>query len=278
MKRLTGIAALAGMFLALAAFQSPAQAAQATETIQKSFPLAQGGSFSIDNVNGAITVQVWDKNELQVTAVKTVKASSESQAKEELAKLKVIFDASEKSVKITTDYPKESFWSFGWLGGGTSRNVTFTVLAPKGAKMDLQSVNGSVDVGAPGSDVTAETVNGAVTIHGAAILSATSVNGKIVFEADNLRSIETTNGSIEGAVRSEKPSPGSAETVNGSATLRFSPKAAFHLEVENVNGSITSDFGGLEGTAHSKEGDVNGGGATIKIETVNGSVTVLAAK
>ncbi len=274
MKRLTWIAALAGMILALAAFDRPLEAAQITETIQKSFPLPQGGAFSIENVNGAITVQVWDKNELQVTAVKTVKAASESQAKEELAKLQVVFEASDKSVKITTEYPKESFWSFGWLGGGTSRGVAFTVLAPRGAKMGLQSVNGSVEVEAPGSDVTAETVNGAVRVQGAAILSATTVNGKILFDVDNLRSVETTNGSVEGAIRAAKPSAGSAETVNGSATIKFPPSAAFHLDMENVNGSIASEFAGVEGSAHSKEGDVNGGGARIKIETVNGAVTV----
>jgi len=262
------------MILALAVCGRPAEAAQVTETIQKSFPLPQGGAFSIENVNGAITVHVWDKNELQVTAVKTVKAASESQAKEDLAKLQVVFDVREKLVKVTTEQPKESFWSFNWLGGGASRNVVFTVFAPKGAKMDLQSVNGSVTVEAPGSDVTAETVNGAVNVQGAAVLSATTVNGKLVFDADNLRSVETTNGSIEGAIRAAKPTAGSAETVNGSVSLRFSPEAALHLELENVNGRIASEFSGLEGTAHSKEGDVNGGGAKIRIETVNGSVTV----
>ncbi len=278
MRQLLMAAAVAATVASLAAAPVPARAAEASETIQKSFPLAKGGAFSIENVNGNITVSVWDKEEIQVTAVKTVKAASDSQAKEELSKLKVVFEAGAKMVKVTTESPQESFWSFGWLGGHPSRSVAFTILAPRGARMSLQSVNGSIEAGAGGCDVTAETVNGEVSVNGASLLSASSVNGKVVFDADNVRSAETTNGSIQGTVRSEKPSAGSAETVNGSVTLSFSPKAALHLEIENVNGSISSGFGDLEGSRHSKEGDVNGGGATVKVETVNGSVTVLAAK
>ncbi len=274
MRRLLMATAVAAAVVALAGAPAPAQAAEASETIQKNFPLSKGGAFSVENVNGNITVSVWDKDEVQVTAVKTVKAASDSQAKEELSKLKVIFDASAKMVKVTTQSPKESFWSFGWLGGHPVRSVSFAILAPKGARMNLQSVNGAIEAEASGCDVTAETVNGEVAVKGASLLSASSVNGKVVFDADNIRSAETTNGSIQGAVRSEKPSAGSAETVNGSVTLAFSPKAALHLEIENVNGSIASSFGGLEGSRHSKDGDVNGGGATIKIETVNGSVSV----
>ncbi len=274
MKRTLTAPALLAALLVLAAVAVPARAATVTETVEKSFPLGAKGSFTIDNVNGAITVQSWDKEELKIVAVKTVKAATEEKAREALAKLQLTFKADGKSVAVAAKYPEESFWTFGWLGGGTSREISFAVMAPRGVKMGLQSVNGAVTVEAPGSDVTAETVNGRIDVSGAALLSATTVNGKVHSDVESLRSVETTNGAIEGIVRAARPEAATVETVNGAVILKFPAGASFRLDAENVNGSIDSEFPGLEGGKHSKGGDVNGGGNPISVEAVNGSITV----
>jgi len=269
--KLTGM--MAALLLLMAA-AVPAGATTVTERIEKSFPMKAGGSVSIENVNGDITVENWDKAEVQIVAVKTVKAASEESAKKDLQALKVTFRTEGDRLVVETEYPKSSFWDFNWLGGGSTKEVTFTVMAPAGITLDFESVNGSVVADVPGSTLKAETVNGAVKVSGAKVLDATTVNGKVVFDVESVRSVETTNGSVEGTVRAVRPEAGSVETVNGGVRLRFAPGAAMSLELENVNGGIDSGFPGLDGSRHSKGGDINGGGAKIAVSTVNGSIDI----
>jgi len=44
-----------------------------TKEVNQSYPLQPGGSFELQNVNGAIDVQGWDRNEVEIHAVKTAK-------------------------------------------------------------------------------------------------------------------------------------------------------------------------------------------------------------
>ena len=65
--------------------------------------------------------------------------------------------------------------------------------------------------------------------------------------------------------------------MNGAVTVTIPAKAALRVEAENVNGSIRSEVAGLSSEKHSLSGDLNGGGATLSIETVNGSINVKSA-
>jgi DUF4097 and DUF4098 domain-containing protein YvlB len=65
--------------------------------------------------------------------------------------------------------------------------------------------------------------------------------------------------------------------VNGSVTLSLPRDAAVRIEAENVNGSIRNELPGLHAEKHSLSGDLNGGGGTLSIETVNGGIEIKAA-
>src|SRR5271168_1729527 len=43
------------------------------ETFNKTYPLSEGGNFLLENVNGSVQVEGWDKEEVEVRAVKTSK-------------------------------------------------------------------------------------------------------------------------------------------------------------------------------------------------------------
>ena len=49
-------------------------AAQVTEEFHRTVPLSANGRVSLDNVNGNVTITGWDRNDVQIDAVK--KASS----------------------------------------------------------------------------------------------------------------------------------------------------------------------------------------------------------
>ncbi|MEJ2367437.1 MAG: hypothetical protein P8Z49_03565 [Acidobacteriota bacterium] len=269
----TGILAVAVFAAGLAAC-SPSRAASVTERVEKTFTMQKGGSLSVSNVNGGITLKSWDKNEVQIVAIKRAKASSEDQAKKVLSEIKLRFDASGNAVSVDTTLPKDSFFSFSWLTGGDSKSVTYTINAPSSIHVKLESVNGGIQVDSPGSEIQAETVNGKIGITRGGLLSATTVNGAIAFDVDNVRKVETTNGSVHGTIRSLKPSRASLETVNGSLRVAVNKSAAFHLDAENVNGSIDCGFPSMSGSRHSLGGEVNGGGETLHMEAVNGSIAV----
>src|ERR1700690_924479 len=66
---LRGLALLA----AIAALVFPAAAAD--ENFYHTYPLAAGGSFALENVNGSVQVEGWSRDEVEVRAVKTAARS-----------------------------------------------------------------------------------------------------------------------------------------------------------------------------------------------------------
>src|SRR5208337_2927638 len=45
--------------------------ATTTQVFEKTYPLQAGGHFILDNVNGSVQVEGWDREEVEVRAVKT---------------------------------------------------------------------------------------------------------------------------------------------------------------------------------------------------------------
>lgn len=131
-----------------------------------------------------------------------------------------------------------------------------------------------------GSPIHGETVNGSVRVVGAmASVKAESVNGEVVIEGgDGELEAETLNGSITmrpgGTTRGGR---WSAEAVNGSVTVDVPPGAGMDVDIATVNGDVRSDVpitvrGRMErGELRGRVGD---GGRALRIETVNGSITL----
>jgi DUF4097 and DUF4098 domain-containing protein YvlB len=268
-RRKTALLAASLLLLCLAAFPSPV-----TETINKEFPFPKDAKLTVENVNGKIVVEQWDKDIVRIEALKTAKGSSDESARKALADAKLEFTASEKEVSVSVKNP-QSFSFLSWLCGmGSSVEVSFKITTPASAKLNLNSVNGDIVVTVKDAKVEAETVNGSVAVKNSALLSANTVNGSIDFDSENIAQIESVNGAIAGSIRSDKPKSGSVEVVNGSISVKFLSSVGVALSAESVNGGIESDFAEVEGTKREKSGDVGGGGDKISLETVNGSIEV----
>ena len=271
MKRQTIIALLAMLLLLSVGCTQAMLAASATDREEHSLPLGPGGTVSLENVNGSLTVRAIDGQQVHILAEKQAKALDEAKAKEALGKLKIVIGSSTDEIKIESVYPSTRG---GLLNIGVYLSVNYVLEVPKGTKLKLGAVNGSMTVDAPGSEVSCELTNGSVRVEQARLIAATTVNGKIVFTADNVGEVSSTNGSVEGKILSPKPSAGRIESVNGRVAVALIPEAAVRIEAENVNGSIHSAFSGLESERHNLSGDLNGGGATLAIETVNGGIEI----
>jgi hypothetical protein len=273
MKRLT-IATLLALMLVSAGCAHAILAAAASDREERTLPLDAGGSFSLENVNGDLTVRASTGGKVHLVAEKRARALDQSKAREALDKLKIEVESTPSAIDVKTVYPNATE---GFLKTGSFLSVDYTLEVPEGTVLKYSGVNGTVDIQVPAAEVSCEVTNGSVTVDGAKRLSATTVNGGIGFTADSVDELSSTNGRIEGRLLSLKPAEGKIETVNGSVTMTIPAKASLRVEAENVNGSITSDVPGLSSEKHSLSGDLNGGGATLSIETVNGSISVKSA-
>ena len=152
------------MAFALAASAS----AQVTEEFHRTVPLSSNGRVSLDNVNGNVTITGWERNEVQIDAVK--KAGNQ----QKLDEARIEVEASSDSVHIRTRYPEGH-------NNNNPATVTYELHVPRVARLDgINLVNGSLNVSQVSGDIKASLVNGKTTVRdltGRAEIS--SVNGTI---------------------------------------------------------------------------------------------------
>src|SRR5258707_1979265 len=73
-----------------------------SKEFNQSYPLQPGGSLELQNVNGTVDVQGWDRNEIEGRAVKTAK-----QMESDLERVSIAVDAKPDAVSIATPYPQK---------------------------------------------------------------------------------------------------------------------------------------------------------------------------
>jgi hypothetical protein len=218
------------------------------QTFKQTYPLPPGGSFVLDNVNGSVQVDGWDRNEVEVSAVKT---SQNDQREVELVKIEV--DSTPGKIVVHTLYPK---------GEGAEVAVEYHVHVP------YRVLLGSV-----------ETVNGSVIVRGVDGSGALrSVNGNVeVTNSTGRFSEKTTNGNVRLELRQlADGGPMNLETVNGSVVLGLPTTARADLKVLSMNGDVTSDLpvtsaAGAPGS-RAYQAKMGVGGGQISVRTINGGV------
>lgn len=237
----------------LMAAAAVAAAAELTETFDQAYPMAAGGRVGLENINGDVTVEVWDRDEVRVYAIK--RASSPAR----LAGLRIEVEASGDRVFIDTDYPSSRDLADDDRHGHSE--VEYTLTVPRFAILDeIELVNG---------DLLVDGVQGGVEVD--------SVNGEVILRdvAGELE-IDTVNGDIEIDIESSPSAPVDLSTVNGTIDVRLAGSA--EIVAETVNGRISNDFG-IEVkkgkyVGSSMRGLVGGGGTVIELESVNGGIAV----
>jgi DUF4097 and DUF4098 domain-containing protein YvlB len=239
--------AFVGLALLLGPWAGGADA-KVYENFEQTLAFHPGGQFSIENVNGSITVETWNEGTVRIEAEK------EADTERLLQEMEIIVEGEGDHVRVETRYPRRT-------RRGESGHVDYTIRIPAEANVDVQTVNGRVDVTGIQGHVDASTTNGSVHVE------------DIVGEAQ----ISTTNGSIKARYRQAFDGNHHFSTTNGSVTLYLPTDAGGTIDAKTVNGSITTDFPAtvnrmsknrLKGTF----GD--GGSGSFEIETVNGSVKI----
>jgi DUF4097 and DUF4098 domain-containing protein YvlB len=239
-----------------------------SEEFSRVLPLKSGGTFSLKNVNGSITITTWKEDKVDIKALKTTKGDPDK-----LKEVKIEVEATTNSVSVNTIFPK-------WKNIRVS--VNYEVKVPQGVNLGkVKSTNGSVYITGPVGHTNASTTNGRIELDGAkGTVSLSSTNGRI--EAVNIRGeldVYTTNGTIVLEMLSFEDTI-KAKTTNGNITLRVGSleKVNADFNARTTNGSISLDLPvtlkSMKKSRRSLEGQIGQGGPEISLRTTNGSIKI----
>jgi hypothetical protein len=239
---------------------------QPVDRFERTVPLAAGGTFSLANVNGSVLVEGWDREEAQISALK-----SSTAGEEELGQVGIAIRQAPGSVSVETRYLE---------GGSAEVSVEYRVLVPAHVRLALVStVNGSVTVRNVTGSGTLVAINGNVMLaRGAGLFSARATNGNISLEVM----------SFEGGLAPSGTNPPasalagiSAQTVNGTVVVALPPEAGAELDARTQNGDFSSDVPLLAETSaagRAIRGRIGAGGPALLLRAVNGSIRLRIAR
>lgn len=215
--------------------------------------LARAGTIAVDpGQNGAISVQGWDRDSIEVHARIQTQAATQELADRIAGQIKVVTSGS----AISADGPE--------AGRRESWGVSFVVYAPRRSDLKLDTDNGPIGVRDVTGRMTLTAHNGPVSLQGVGgDVHARSTNGPL--------DIELTGARWEGAGLD-------AETTNGPVNLAIPESYSAQLEFGTVNGPMTVGFP-LTVTIEGRVGrrivtKLGAGGAPVRAVTTNGPVEI----
>src|SRR5262249_55192619 len=169
-----------------------------TEEFHHSYPLARNGSVELENINGAVHISAWDRDEVKLDAIK--RADDQEALKD--AEIEVTNRAD--SISIRTKYRGEE----GDHGHGPAAEVEYTLTVPANARLDeIKLINGPLDISGITGEVRASCINGKLVAHGlSAKVKLSTVNGALEASFKRLEGNSIELSSVNGPLRVTLPS------------------------------------------------------------------------
>jgi hypothetical protein len=220
---------------------------------KQTYPLQPGGSFELQNVNGAVEIEGWDRNEIEIHAVKIAKHKES-----DLERVSIEVQAKPDAVSIATRYPQNE---------GVEVAVEYVVHIPHGAHVEhIGTINGTLRIAGVETIEDLRTVNGDIEVYeGGGSVHAHTTNGNVHLELAHLREAKSAT----------------ADTTNGSVLLAIPSDTQADLETRCLNGNFSSELPvSMESSMRPREmhGRLGKGGVPIQLHTVNGGIRVVVLR
>jgi len=214
------------------------------------YPLPPAGRLAVENVQGNIRVEGWDRAEVEITVIKTALSPASR-----LDDVRVAVEFGYRALAVRTVYLGES---------GDPVRVDYRVRVPRQVRLDsLRTVVGDVAVRNVEGAVSARTLSGnieAMDVSGS--VGARAVNGSIVA---SIRTLAGAAGPVE------------LETVSGNIDLVLPSRPNANLELSTVAGKIVGKYvfvaSGVPGD-HTRRARLGRGGVQVRLRTVRGTIRV----
>src|SRR5262245_48191994 len=204
----TPVKVLEIVVIMLAVATSSALAYTQEEVFQRTVPAAGVSKLSVRNVNGAISVQPWDKLEVHIVAKKRVRHSSQETAEQYVRQIEIAGETNGDALGVRTVMPAQQegrarvewFFSLDWLfeWSAWQASISYEISTPRKMDTALVSTDGGVQIGAIEGRADLHTTNGAVTAAGTqGAVRGHTTNGAIrLLQVAGECHAVTTNGEI----------------------------------------------------------------------------------
>lgn len=210
--------------------------------------------LSVTAVNGSITVEAWDGDEIRVLARVQVKGRD---AEDTAGEVEI---HTEDGDIHATGPRNESGWS-RMFGNERNWRVSYRIQVPRDIELSVKTTNGGIEVNGVEGDVAFKTTNGGVRVTDAGgDVEGRTTNGGVFVGLDpgawegNRVDLETTNGGIEVELPEDIDARVEARTTNGG--VRVAHPVTIQSQSRNR----------LKGTIG------EGGKALLRAKTTNGGV------
>jgi hypothetical protein len=214
------------------------------------YPLMAAGSVVVENIQGDVEIEGWDRAEVQVAVMK--KAGGPEANPDDVH---IDVESADHRLVLRTVYPGQSTEPV---------RVDYRLRVPRQVRLErLRTVDGSIKVKRIEGSVDAATLNGDI--------EQLDVSGSVVARA--------INGNIAVSLRAlpEPPAPVDLDTVNGSLLLSLPPEANADLQLSTVAGRVDSRY---TFTVSDVPGDsswrtrLGRGGTVVRLRTIRGDIRV----
>lgn len=263
--------------------------AQQTDT---TFTVRPGGTVSVENFGGTVTVRTWDRNQMRVRGTHSSRTEVEIDVSGSTVSIEVGARYGPGQAELELTVPR----NFGVNAEGVN-----TAMDVDGVQGDvvLETVNGPITVRNVRGRVNVETVQGAVLVErvtgrvkagsanqGVRISGVTgdldveALNGSIILTGIDSRAVnaETVNGGIqyEGSVHDNGRY--SLATHNGRIVMAIPERSGARVSVYTYNGRLNTSFQADIGESRGRgryNFTIGSGGAEIELESFSGAIQLV---
>ena len=197
--------------------------------------LAYGGRLRVQNRNGSIRVQGWDREEVALAA-----AIRDSERR----RVELVLQRQGADLDIEARFQQRG-WSFGF-GAVRSPRCEMALSVPRRLLAFFRTTNGAVTVARVNGYARCETTNGDIQVREVAgEVHVDTINGNV--ELEDLKA-RVKGGTTNGQIRVEGVEGGlDLETTNGRILARNLDGWGEGIRMETTNGSIDVELGRASG-------------------------------
>lgn len=214
---------------------------------------ATGGTINVDGgQNGGVSVKGWDRGEILVRACVQTQAYSEAEARDLATQIRIETNGLRISAQGPSSFSRnERNWS-----------VSYEVFVPRQSDLSLKSHNGGISISEVRGRIEFDAHNGGVSLNqlGGSVRGQTHNGGLTV----NLGGDRWNGEGLD------------VRTTNGGVNLVMPENYSAHLETSTVNGGLNLGFPVTVQGRIKKDlsVDLGSGGATLRVVTTNGGVSI----
>jgi len=238
------------------------------QDFRKTYEVGTGGSISIKNISGDVSVTGYEGETILVMGYKEGRDRD---------KVSVEDESTATSVSIRARYPEHC---------NCNASIRFEVKVPRGGQYkfdNISSISGDVDVTSVAGVLDAKSISGNVRIKGiTGPVNAHSVSGNVnVGEVNGTVTAKSTSGNVEVEILQLSGTQDmDFASVSGNVRVQLPANLDADVRMSTMSGGLKTDFPLTieepeRGPGRRATGRVGGGARQLKMSSVSGNVALL---